>query len=193
MPQKSEETPAAIRMTDSEDPEGGERMRIEIRPMQTEDEIRGKAYVHWKSWQETYPGLIDQSRLDAMTVEKCEKIAFRFPESTLIAKDGARVIGFSAYGPCRDDDLPDTGEVVAIYVLSEYWGSGAGPALMQAALERLDFPQTAVWVLKGNGRAIRFYEKYGFRFDGCEKALAPGSTAAELRMIRNRPAEEETK
>lgn len=29
-----------------------------IRPMETETEMDGKGYVHYKSWQETYPGLV---------------------------------------------------------------------------------------------------------------------------------------
>ncbi len=34
-------------------------MRFEIKRMETEEEIRGKAFVHWKSWHEAYPGLVD--------------------------------------------------------------------------------------------------------------------------------------
>lgn len=33
-------------------------MQITIKKMETDDEIRGKAYVHWKSWQEAYPGML---------------------------------------------------------------------------------------------------------------------------------------
>ena len=39
---------------------------IQIVPMMTDAEIDGKAYVHWKSWQETYTGLIDQTYLDGI-------------------------------------------------------------------------------------------------------------------------------
>ncbi len=27
-----------------------------IKPMETDEEIRGKAYVHWKAWQEAMQG-----------------------------------------------------------------------------------------------------------------------------------------
>jgi len=40
-----------------------------------------------------------------------------------------------------------------------------------------------VWVLKGNERAIRFYERYGFRFDGTEQEIKLGTSNTELRMI----------
>lgn len=29
--------------------------------MESDEEIKGKAYVHWKSWQDAYKGIVDQS------------------------------------------------------------------------------------------------------------------------------------
>jgi len=55
---------------------------------------------------------------------------------------------------------------------------------MQAGLGKLDYPQVAVWVLKDNIRAIKFYEKCGFRFDGREEELALGTPIVEVRMIK---------
>lgn len=58
----------------------------------------------------------------------------KFPENTLVAKDKEKVVGFAVYGPSRDEDLPDAGEVVAIYVLSEYYGRKIGYRLMNEAV-----------------------------------------------------------
>ena len=151
--------------------------------METDEEFRGKAYVHFKSWKEAYTGLVDQNYLDALTLEKCIQIAYRWPDNILVAKDGGRVVGFVGYGESRDKELPDAGEVFAIYILGEYYGTGLGRRLMDAAIGRLGNRRIAVWVLKGNERAIRFYEKYGFRFTGCEKAVTIGAQATELRMV----------
>ena len=52
-------------------------MNIVIKKMESDDEIKGKAYVHWKSWQEAYSGIVDQRYLDSLTLEKCEKTAYR--------------------------------------------------------------------------------------------------------------------
>lgn len=159
-------------------------MNITIKKMETPAEIEGKAYVHWKAWQETYTGLLPQDYLGSLTLEKCVKMAYQWPDNILVAKDGDKVIGFAGYGVHRDDALPETGEVFAIYILSDYYGKKVGYALIQAALERLsDYPRIAVWVLKGNQRAIRFYEKCGFRFDGTEKPVNLGQESVELRMI----------
>ena len=159
-------------------------MEIVIKQMESDDEIRGKAYVHWKSWQEAYAGLVDRNYLDKLTLEKCTEMAFRWPDNLLVAKETDTVAGFVGYGVCGDDALPETGEVFAIYVLKEYYGKKVGHALMRAALEKLsEYRRIAVWVLEGNHRAIRFYEKCGFRFDGTKKQIKLGTVNTEIRMI----------
>lgn len=155
--------------------------------MESSSEIEGKAYVHWSSWQEAYKGLMDQGYLDSLTLEKCTKTAYRWPDNILVAKDGDRVIGFAGYGSYHDDTLPETGEVFALYILSEFYGKKVGYALMQAALRALsEYRQIALWVLKGNERAIRFYEKCGFQFDGAQQSITLGQENTELRMILTR-------
>ena len=159
-------------------------MEIIIKQMESDEEIRGKAYVHWKAWQEAYAGLIDQTYLDSLSLEKHTEAAFRWTDNTLVAKDDGSVIGFVGYGACRDESLAEAGEVGAIYILKEYYDKKIGYALMRAALEKLsDYKIIAVWVLEGNCRAIRFYEKCGFRFDGTKKQIKLGTMNTEIRMI----------
>ena len=73
-------------------------MPITIKPMETDEEIRGKAFVHWKCWQETYPGLVSQDYLDKFTLEKSEGKAFQWRDNILVAKEGGRVSGVEGYG-----------------------------------------------------------------------------------------------
>ena len=128
-------------------------MSIIIKPMETDEEINGKAYVHWKCWQVTYPGLVSQEYLDKLTLTKCEEMAFRWRDNILVAKDGDRVVGFVGYGGHAPEE-PDMGEVYALYV-------------------------------KGNGRAVRFYEKCGFRLTG-EEVYKQSVSAYGIRMLMER-------
>jgi GNAT superfamily N-acetyltransferase len=88
------------------------------------------------------------------------------------------MIGFAGAGASRDDDAGErTGEIFAIYVMTEHWGGGAGPALMREAVEflRKRFYDATLWVLDTNARASRFYEKCGWRPDGTTKDDDRGS------------------
>lgn len=150
---------------------------IVIRAMQPED-ADAKGYVHWKTWQETYAGLMDEKYLTSQTLEKCQTIAHRWPENTLVAELDGKIVGFSCYGK----DASGTGEVFAIYLLKEVQGFGLGRKLMDATLHQLrDCPHVFLWVLEGNTQAIGFYEHYGFRMDGSKQNIPQGR---ELRMIR---------
>ena len=161
--------------------------RVVIKKMESEEEINGKGYVHYKSWHETYTGLIDADYLERRTLEKCIATAHKCPDNILVAKDGEKVVGFVGYGAYRDDTLSACGEIFTIYVLAAYHRQKVGYELMKAAIEKLSaYKKIAVWVLKENKRAIRFYERFGFRFDGTEAKIMLGTQNTELRMIFER-------
>lgn len=154
-------------------------MKLEIRDMRPED-MDDKGYVHWKSWQETYTGLIEPQYITSQSLEKCRNIAHRWPENTLVAELDSKIVGFACYG--KTD--PGANEIIAIYLLKEAQGLGLGRRLMDAAFLRLDPNRPVVlWVLKGNDQAIGFYAHYGFRLDGTTKDSSIGT---ELRMTYQR-------
>ena len=87
--------------------------------------------------------------------------------TVFVAEDEGSVVGFASCGGSRD--VAGEGELYAIYVAPEAWGSGAGPALMAAALDTLrrnGFATAHLWVLEDNPRAQRFYEREGWTPDG---------------------------
>ena len=160
-------------------------MDATIKKMETDAEIRGKAFVHWQTWHEAYTGIVAQDYLDKLTLERCEKLAFNWTDNCLVAKEGERVVGFVCWGD-RGEEAPGIGEIFALYVLRERWGTGLGRRLMEAGLAQLrGYPTVCLWVLKENGRARRFYEKCGFRPDGTE-TVSERLSAEEIRMVLER-------
>jgi RimJ/RimL family protein N-acetyltransferase len=158
-----------------------ENRPVPVRAARIED-VAEIAKVHVRSWQAAYTGLIPQSYLDSLT--PAQRIAgwTRTIEDgdvsrggTLVATDdGDRVVGFAHIQECRDVDCnaDRIGEVWAIYLTPDAWGTGAGRALMTAALRwltDLGYLQATLWVLDDNARARRFYEAAGFRPDGAIK------------------------
>ena len=124
----------------------------------TDDDIRGKAYVHYTAWKEAYKGIVCSDYLDNLSLEERTKKAFESfksaPNNLIIAKDKEKVIGFCACrNICADEDLKDT-------------------------------KQTSLWVIKNNVRAINFYKKVGFKFEGKEQVVEFGTPITVVRMIK---------
>jgi GNAT superfamily N-acetyltransferase len=84
-----------------------------------------------------------------------------------VAETENGIVGFVAAGPARTEEGP--GELYAIYVLPEAWGTGAATGLMAAFKDWLaqeGYTTAMLWVLADNPRARRFYEREGWRVDG---------------------------
>lgn len=148
-------------------------------------DAQGKGMVHYVSWMETYTGIIKQEYLDSLSLERSIAIAKKYPENTLVAEIGGRIVGFASYNKSRDN-LEDTGEVMAIYVLKAHSKKGIGKLLMEACYEKLkEYSKVTVWVLSTNKNAIQFYEYLGFQKDGVEKEHDVKTTVLhEIRMIK---------
>ena len=109
-------------------------MKIIIKTMETPEEIEGKSLVHWQTWREAYDDLLPADFQETMTLEKCRFFSQKYPENTLIAMDGKKVVGFISYGNFRDEAI-QAGEIIALYVLKDYYGKGVSEQLMHAAFD----------------------------------------------------------
>ncbi|HGP8428148.1 TPA: N-acetyltransferase family protein [Streptococcus pneumoniae] len=158
-------------------------MTVIIKSMETPKEIEGKSLVHWQMWREAYDDLLPAEFQETMTLERCRLFSQKYPENTLIAIGDLKVVDFISYGNFRDETM-QAGEIIALYVLKDYYGKGIAQKLMKAALTALNhFSEIFLWVLKDNKRAIAFYQKMGFTFDGQEKILEFGKPIKEKRMV----------
>lgn len=160
---------------------------VRIRPA-TVGDAEALTDLHLDVWEEAYGHLISEEILLDRRRGRSDRIArwrqnIPNPEAlTLLAweDDGSRLLGFASKGPRRDESepgLPDL-EIWALYVRAEVYGRGVGYAMLTEAIGSAD---AYLWVLDGNKRAIEFYERQGFRFDGASKAVAVG---VERRMVR---------
>ena len=79
--------------------------------------------------------------------------------------------------------VQDSAEIVAIHSLPESWGTGLGHAMLEEALNQIGNQPVFLWAFKENKRARRFYEKYGFRWDGSER-VSEFDGALEVRYVK---------
>lgn len=171
-----------------------------IRPAESDD-ARRIATVHVRSWQAAYRGLIPQEYLDRLDpAERMPEWKSTLAEMSLpgkgilVAEIDGEIAGFAGLCPTRDEDEdPEkVGEVAAIYLAPEAWGTGVGRRLMTAAVEALaqaGYEQATLWVLDTNERARRFYQAAGWRPDGAvKKDVRWGFSLDEVRYRRRLPA-----
>jgi ribosomal protein S18 acetylase RimI-like enzyme len=154
-------------------------MAIEIRVPQVEDaDALGR--VHVRAWQAAYTGgLMPDEYLESLSV--AERAAMwrsslenpsRARGTRLVATIDNKVVGFALVGPAGGDPDAPVGELYAINVDPDHWGSGAGPALIDAAMEALrssGFVSAVLWVHPENGRACSFYARRGWVADDVDR------------------------
>jgi len=108
---------------------------------------------------------------------------------TLIGiNDEGVVDGFVSIGDARDEDSMATGELRALNLHPEAFGSGLASLLHGAGLAALaaaGHRAALLWVARDNPRARHFYEREGWRADGGTKDdVFGGGTVAEVRYVR---------
>jgi ribosomal protein S18 acetylase RimI-like enzyme len=173
-------------------------LAIELREARRGDEL-AVAEVHVRAWQEAYRGLIPAEFLDALDPrERAGRYTFessdpRAPTTILAVRegeDGAEAIqGFVTFGPSRDDDAPSHGEVYALYVDPDRYQGGVGRLLMAESRRRLresGFAAAILWVLDGNIRASRFYEREGWTPDGATRVEQPYGIRSTVHRFRRK-------
>ncbi|MDM8084970.1 GNAT family N-acetyltransferase [Cellulomonas cellasea] len=151
---------------------GGTR-RAQVRPARVDD-TADLARVHVAAWLGAYRGLLPDAFLDALDVADSQRrwdslLADGLRPHLLVGVLDGRVVGFVNSGPAFES-VPD-GEVYALYVDPDAWGTGVGPTLLAAAedeLRGLGHREAVLWVMPGNTRARRFYERSGWAPTGLE-------------------------
>jgi ribosomal protein S18 acetylase RimI-like enzyme len=145
--------------------------------------------VHVAAWKETYTSLLPEEMLSALTVEHRSAMwahilanpAASDDTVVFLAEDQGTIIGFGACGRQRDERLSAQGfdaEIGAIYVLRSHQHQGIGQDLMRAMAAELQsrgFTAVALWVLRENAAARRFYQHLGGEIVG-EKEDQRGDT-----------------
>jgi ribosomal protein S18 acetylase RimI-like enzyme len=167
----------------------------------TIDDAPAIGRVHVRAWQAAYRGgLMPDSYLDALSVEHRTALwgqrlaAARAARSTcLVAEDEERVVtGFIDVGAIANQgeaEGPGAGEIRALNVDPDHWGTGAGCDLLAWGVETLDrcgFSRAVLWVHPDNARARRFYRVHGWTDDGIERRVEVlGVMVPETRCSRS--------
>ena len=130
------------------------------------------------AWRAAYRGILSDALLDGLDAEQLEAVWHQIVDQTdrtnLVIDREGQAIGFVGFGASRDQGLDpaEAAEIYGIYVHPEQQHTGAGSALMEAALDQLSsqgYRLVVLWTMRDNTLAHRFYQKNGFRPDGATK------------------------
>lgn len=137
---------------------------FELRPYRDGDEDAAIALWH-RTWQIAYPDIDFTERLDGWRTRWRTELAPA--ASIIVAEQDAALVGFVT--------IDANGYLDQLVVAPEMWGSPLGDALIEAA-KTLSPHGITLLVNSDNARAIRFYERNGFRYT--HDAVNPGSGRA---------------
>ncbi|WP_439592799.1 GNAT family N-acetyltransferase [Microbacterium sp.] len=156
----------------------------------TLDDAEDLVALHVATWKETYGHLLPEGFFTSAFTEGRRRmwrhvLAEPSDERVVrVAEARGQLVGFAfvgpPFGPAAADSRRDR-HLYSIYVLATHHGSGIGQALLDAVLG--DGP-AMLWVAKENPRAIAFYRRNGFAFEGTEQVDDMAPTITEALMIR---------
>jgi GNAT superfamily N-acetyltransferase len=137
----------------------------------TPADAAGIARAHVESWRTTYPGIMPQEHLDALSVAEREQtwqahLLEDGPGTAHIfvaVEDNGEIVGFTSGGPERTGDPDYTAEIYTLYLLKSQQGRGLGRQLMTVIARHLRENGHATLMLWTHVRnpARGFYEAMG--------------------------------
>lgn len=138
----------------------------------TPEDAPGIARVHVDSWLTTYTGLMPDSILANISLERRTQNMERFlrnqPEDaiTFLVEEDGGIVGFAQCGPNRDLEIDRdyAGELYGIYLLQAWQGKSLGKQLVGAGARFLlshGLESMIVWALASNLPAGGFYQALG--------------------------------
>lgn len=155
---------------------------MEPRPAVPADAL-AVARVHVRAWQAGYRGLLPDEYLDRLRPEeRAARYTFDRPDgprTTVAVREGVIVGLATIHGA----------ELCALHVDPDAWGGGVGRALVARARADLAADAVAealVWVMSGNARARRFYERDGWTTEGTRRVEAVGGVEVDAIEYRRR-------
>jgi GNAT superfamily N-acetyltransferase len=150
------------------------------------------ATILCKAWKSAFSDIITPDDMAKFTDVERHTANFRrvFENGsfapTHIASLKGEQCGIISFGKDRDNDSPNTAEIIAIHTFDSVWGKGVGHAMMEfalAELRRQGYDEVMLWVFEANDRARKFYERHSFTADGTVMDSSFGN-AKEVRYKR---------
>lgn len=145
------------------------------------------AKVHVRSWKESFAGIVPQTFLDKMSVEKRARafekgFSASFYRMYVAEVPERGIVGFADFGEARENIEAYEGELYAVYLLPEFQRKGVGERLFKLGVEFLKRSgKSSMYLLCLRVSPYRsFYEKIGGQIVGSKHIEIEGVIYDEL-------------
>lgn len=142
---------------------------MQVRTLLDTDDKLKISEIYEKSWKVAYSNIFSKEFLDSIEPGKWVDFLSLENINTLVLEDEGKFLGTLSYSKSRFLEMEDWGEIISLYILPEYTGNGLGKILFKEGinnLSKLNFENIFLYVLEENKRAIKFYERMGFKYSG---------------------------
>lgn len=162
---------------------------MEIRKITKDDDFEVIGNIYSCSWKTAYRGIVPQEYLDSLGGSRWSNVLKDSGHDAYVVMDGDKCVGSSSICAARDKNMAGWGEVISIYLLPEYFGSGYAKPLFDCAVNALrekGYADIYLWVLEENVSAQKFYEKQGFHKNGDTAPITiAGKDLIEVRYVKH--------
>ncbi|QGQ98151.1 N-acetyltransferase [Paenibacillus psychroresistens] len=107
------------------------------------DDIHDLAYVYSESYRKAYVGIIPDEFLDQVSLNERDqyfrKSLSEDKQKIAIMSLDEKAIGLLIFDFQGEADLPEnSAEILAIYLMKDYWGSGFGKLFLNWGMDRIN-------------------------------------------------------
>ena len=166
-------------------------MQTQIRKALAKD-IKHIAQIHVDSWQVAYKDLMPPTYIGSFDLKRrtqeWSNIIERDLAEVWLAENNSEIVGFCCFGQPKGYKNTNNFKLSCLYISPSQFAKGYGSLLQQkcdAILLEKAADKLFISALKGNQRAINFYQKHGFELTGIieEEPLAD-TILVDLELVK---------
>jgi len=155
------------------------------------DKIHATSTTLAQCWKSAYKGLVNDEYLSSLEdthwSEFLEKSINDKMTNCIVAETSDNIIGVCIFGQSITEKYPDDGEIISLYVTSDFIGKGIGSMLFEKAQQLIKgqgYRACITCTFVKNYKAISFYKAHGYEIVSQDEAVKMGTQTLPYVIMR---------